>query len=436
MHGEVGDRHRRQVLLQRLPVGPVVEGHVHPELGARVQQPRPDRVLPHHPHRVSRRDAPRAVGDPGPVGPPVLRLVDVGVPVVHPVAVGGDVRLAGLVGRGGDHVDGGVGGQARGRHVLPGLAAVAGQVHEPVVRARPQDVRRLGPLGQREDRPVHLDSRLLRLDRLPGQHLLGGVVAGEVRADPGPALPPVRRLQHVLGGVVDDAGVELRHEDGRVPLEPVLQVLRGLAEGELGIGHHVLALSGLTVHPVDVAAVATGVAQLRVVGVEGDVAALPAAHGDPLSLRGQPSGAGRPGRDADGAVVLLGPIHAVREAVVGDHPVELRRGLVVVGAPGLSVRQGDLRPAVIGDGQVVGVLRVDPEVVRVPVRDPDPGEGLAPVDRPVRARVQGVDGIRVLRVGEDVNVVERPLGEVVGVGGLPPRLAGVVRTVHAPLVDR
>ena len=73
------------------------------------------------------------------------------------------------------------------------------------------------------------------------------------------------------------------------------------------------------------------------------------------------------------------------------------------------------------------IVRIDPDVVMIAVRAvADVGERLAAVGRAERARVQRVDDVLVLVIGEDVRVVERALADVAaGVDHLPGR-AGIV----------
>jgi hypothetical protein len=52
---QIVHRHRRQILLEPLPVTAIVEGDPHPSLGAGVQQPLPNRVFPDHPGELGSR---------------------------------------------------------------------------------------------------------------------------------------------------------------------------------------------------------------------------------------------------------------------------------------------------------------------------------------------------------------------------------------------
>ncbi len=82
-----------------------------------------------------------------------------------------------------------------------------------------------------------------------------------------------------------------------------------------------------------------------------------------------------------------------------------------------------------------GIGRVDPEVVVVAVRDRDLLEVLAAVLRSPEIDVQHPERVGVLRVGEDVVVVPRPLREIGVVGQMLPGRAGVVGAIDAFLAE-
>ncbi len=183
---------------------------------------------------------------------------------------------------------------------------------------------------------------------------------------------------------------------------------------------------------VDDAAVATRVRDLRMVRVQRDRPGLAATHVHPVLLRVE-GVARHPRRDRDGRVVLLCPVQPVREGVVDHHVVELGRRLVVVARPRRAAVDGDLRAPVVRDDHAVRVGRVDPQVVRVAVRHLDRVERLPAVHGAVHARVERVDGVRVLRVGLHVRVVPGALAQLVLAVRARPGGAAVVGAVDAAL---
>src|SRR5262249_14537583 len=149
-----------------------------------------------------------------------------------------------------------------------------------------------------------------------------------------------------------------------------------------------------------------------------DPAALAAADRVPVI---DVDAAAAPARgDGDGGVVLLRAVDPVREAVVGRDSVELCGRLVHDRGPGPPAVEGDVGAAVVGIDHPVGVVRVDPEVVVVAVRDPDGRVGPAAVVGAVAAGVEDIDRFGVLRVGVDPRVVPGALAQaVLGVDARP-----------------
>ena len=227
---QVGDRRDRQVELERLPVGAVVERDVEAELGAGVEQPLARRVLAHDAHEVVGRNAVLAVGQQIPVGAVVVGAEDVRPEVVEPVVVHRDEGAPRVLRRRLDHVDRRPLGHRLGRHVLPGGAVVARDVHQAVVAAGPEQAGRLRRDLEGEDRVVDLDAGVVPGDRAAGVALLALVVARQVGADDRPALPLVGRAMDDVGSGVEHVRVVRRDANRRVPLEAVLQVLGGLAD--------------------------------------------------------------------------------------------------------------------------------------------------------------------------------------------------------------
>src|SRR6185312_1339085 len=76
-----------------------------------------------------------------------------------------------------------------------------------------------------------------------------------------------------------------------------------------------------------------------------------------------------PARCARRAALLLSAIDPIWELVVGDRVIELRRRLVVPGAPGAAAVYGDRRSLIDAQQNDVGILWVDPDaVIVIPAR--------------------------------------------------------------------
>ena len=135
---------------------------------------------------------------------------------------------------------------------------------------------------------------------------------------------------------------------------------------------------------------------------------------------------------ADAGVVLLGAVDdVVRRAPVGVHGVELRRELVVDGAPGCAGVERHGGAAVVALDHAPVVVRVDPQIVVVAVRSGYPREVRAGVGGLPHPEVVDVHRILVPRVREDVHVVPGAVAQVLAVACERPGLAEVLGAVEA-----
>src|SRR5439155_4804968 len=121
----------------------------------------------------------------------------------------GDVRRTRIERRGIDRVDltplrQNVFGR---RDVGPGLAAIAGQVDEPVIRPNPDQALRDRRLVDGEYRVVILDAGVVLGDGTAGRTLLRLVVARQIARDGVPALPLVGALEQDVGAGINHRGV-------------------------------------------------------------------------------------------------------------------------------------------------------------------------------------------------------------------------------------
>ena len=95
---EIGDRRGREVLLQRLPVLPLIERHVGAFERSRVQQPFLLRVLANHVHRLIVGNAVRTGREQRPVLAIIVRHVQIRLEIVQIHAVDRDIRGAPAMG--------------------------------------------------------------------------------------------------------------------------------------------------------------------------------------------------------------------------------------------------------------------------------------------------------------------------------------------------
>src|SRR5262249_45105094 len=148
---------------------------------------------------------------------------------------------------------------------------------------------------------------------------------------------------------------------------------------------------------------------LRVPRVGGDPAALAAGGDLPVAAA---EAAAAEGLEAQRRVVLLRAVDPPREARVGGDAVDLRGRLVLERRPLRAAVEGDAGAAVVALDHAARVVRVDPEVVVVAVRDADRDERPAAVVAAEEADVQHPEAVALLRVGEDARKVPGALGEL------------------------
>ncbi len=136
-----------------------------------------------------------------------------------------------------------------------------------------------------------------------------------------------------------------------------------------------------------------------------------------------------------GGVILLRAVNVVGEVVVDGDAIELGGGLIVFGAPAFAAVEADLCAAVGGFDEAIGILGGDPHVVIVTVLVTNSGEGFAAVGGFEEGGVDGVDGVLVFGIGEDLGVVPGALLDGVVAVLLRPGFSGVVGAVNAALLS-
>ena len=348
---EVVDRGDGEVRAPAPPGRAVVEGDVEPGLGSHVQHPRTRRIGPNHPHEVvgrNRRVAARA-GDRLPALAVVRSLEQVGGVVVELVSGGGEIERGRVVRRGLHGADERPGGQVRRCHVAPAPPPVATQVHQAVIRPRPQHARLVGRFGEGVQRAV-----VLRPARVPGDGAARGaelvrVRAGEVGTDGLPALALVGAAEQPVAAGMEHVRIVRGEPDREGPAEAVPELPGSHAAVVLGPHVDVPHLSGAVVVALQGTA-ATGraadgadVEDVAILRVHRHVAAL-AGAGDAAVLPCDGAVVGARGH-ADAGVVLLGAVdEVVRGASVGVHGVELGGELVVDRAPRGAGVERDVGP--------------------------------------------------------------------------------------------
>ena len=274
-----------------------------------------------------------------------------------------------------DHADQRPFGQVRRRDRLPGSAAIAREVHQPVVAARPEDTRLVGRFGKGKDGAIGLRAAGVQRNRPARRLEFLRVVAREVRADCLPAIAFVGRLEDVVAGHIERVGIVGRDDDGIGPGKAVFEFGRIVAVVGFGPDGDEPYLSRAMVVALERAAAARRTADrahiddVRIVRMDGDVAAL-AGAGRVTVAPGDGALLGAAGH-GDAGVVLLRAVHVIRVAGVDGHVVELGRGLIVDGGPAGAAVERDAGAAVVALDHALRIGRVDPEIVVVAVGSGD-----------------------------------------------------------------
>ena len=179
----------------------------------------------------------------------------------------------------------------------------------------------------------------------------------------------------------------------------------------------------MVVIPGDLAAIRAGVDDLRIMRIGRDVSAFTSAHRIPIrTIDSTPLRR----RSAYCAVVLLSAINEIREAIVGNHMVELRRRLVPLRSPTCAAIGAYIGSAIVGFNHPVGIVGIDPKPVIVSMRNTNIPESLSAVIGAIHSCIKDVNTIYRARVGKDMRVIKRPLAIATVVVGQGPVFAPVI----------
>ncbi len=413
---------------------PVVGGDVDPILRAHVEHSRPVRVLPDDVEVAEGR-----AGDPRvdtvPAPSEVGRLVEVRLVVAEHVAVDGGVRRGDVeVGRL-DAADLPVRRQVGkvGRHVFPGVPAVAGDVDEAVVAPGPDHPLLNGGLGDRPERAPDEGTDDV-VDHPAGLHLPRLVVLREVGAQLAPALAAVAGDVDELAPDVDQGGIVGRDRDRKGPVPAVLEVRGRPAVLGLGPDPHAPGLHGGQVEAFQGSVEGARPHDPVGRGVRNRVAALPPAHRVPEGEGDAPSGPAVARTPVGGAVLAIG-VDVVGDGVVRVHVVHLgdRQPDPL---PRLSSVEAEAGASVVGHQDPGRIRGVDPEAVGVEEAAREGSsrrifdEALPPVDRHLQSNRLEVDSVLVVGGHRDVGVVERTVRHLLAPVDQRPRPTTIVGPIE------
>ena len=299
---------------------------------------------------------------------------------------------------------------------------------KPIVCAHPDQALCNWRFGSREHRVVILRSRIVDRNRPARWLLLALVIAGQVRTDRLPMHAAISCLKHALSTVIERVGIMWRDQNRCGPLKAMLEIGCAVPVGELRQHRDISDLSRALIESSQISLIITGINNVGIRRIWRDVPYFPAAHGIPIGAtdRAFIAAAG----DGNRAVVLLRAVDVVRRPSIGGDVVELRGRLILLQRPGLAAVKRDSRSAVIRSNHAARVFGINPESVVVAVRNLNLVEGAPTIGRSIEIHVQNVGRVGVLRIGDNVHVVPRTLGEAVVAIHELPSLPTVVRAVE------
>ena len=177
------------------------------------------------------------------------------------------------------------------------------------------------------------------------------------------------------------------------------------------IGGHLAHRTRCPIHDGDFPAIGRGPKYVGIGWAYGHVGALAASGFVPVF--GITQSTQIAGRNADGTVVLLARIQAVRELLVHCDAVKLGSRLVVLIGPGFAPIEADCSSTIVAIDHDVGVIRVEPDAVAIAVGYPDFVESFAAINGFQQIDIVDVHCIFIFRVGGDVAIIPASLLQIV-----------------------
>src|SRR5439155_24357167 len=111
-----------------------------------------------------------------------------------------------------------------------------------------------------------------------------------------------------------------------------------------------------------------------------------------------------------GAAILLRAVNAIRKLVIYRHMIELRRRLVVPGAPSGAAIHADGRALVAAEDHALRIFRIDPKrmVIIAPRRAFDGRESLAAIGGAVKRDIRRIHNIGILWINGQLAEIPSP----------------------------
>ena len=132
-------------------------------------------------------------------------------------------------------------------------------------------------------------------------------------------------------------------------------------ECRYGPRSNILAKSGPLVEAVNATVSPTQIDDIRILGIGRHISTFASARGKPIAWSDLAVIGSAWHRSA--SAILLRAVHDVGELVVGDHMIELCRGLVVPRTPSLAAVETDCGALIRPKNHAGRILRIDPNLV-------------------------------------------------------------------------
>src|SRR5882672_1605173 len=247
--------------------------------------------------------------------------------------------------------------------------------------------------------------------------LLLRVIGGQIGRDALPGLTVVARAEQELRSDVESALLIRAHVNRCIPIE-----------AQLAFAIILLRLDGSRfergpIHAADGAALRLGVDVTRFGGIGKDPESISAIKILPAAV-GNAAGVG--GIAHPRAVILKPAKHMVRVLPIDAHVIELRDREIVAFPPSVAAVVGIPNATIVSGDQMIGVLRVDPDVVKITVRaSDDTAETLAAIFAHDEYEVGFVQFVFVFRIDQQVCKIKRPPHHPTAAVAFFPSLAAV-----------
>ena len=216
-----------------------------------------------------------------------------------------------------------------------------------------------------------------------------------------------------------------RKQDGEIPLKSIFCAVCARTHRIVGIDIDVSFLTGAAVKSRQKSVVASRENNVRIFGMRSDPSGFAAADREPIACRDRKTIRTR--GYADRRIILLGSINVVRKIVVGGDAVKLRRRLILLRPTGGAVN-AHVCTAIVSVDHPVWVIRTDPKIMIVTVRNADIRKSASAVDRSVKPDIEDVNRIFVSRIRVNPIEIPGPLPNIGVIANFLPSFAAVVRS--------